>query len=273
MTGTGDAVIDCRGVVKIYPAGSGRVQALRGVDLEIRRGELVALAGPSGSGKSSLLRIVAGLDDASAGRVEVAGVDFALVPRRRRRQVRARLLAHVYQRPEDNLLAHLTAFEQVARVAHRRRAGVGDALRVLELVGLGDRLEHRPHELSGGEQQRLAFARAAVGDPAIVIADEPTAELDVASTDRVLATIEELHRSGTTIVLATHDPHVLDRIDHVVTMRDGAIASVRRSGRELAVVDATGRLQLPPAVRDHLPGDRVAVSWDASDAAGRIEAP
>jgi putative ABC transport system ATP-binding protein len=269
----GDVIIDCRGVVKIYASGSGRVQALRGVDLRIGRGGLVALAGPSGSGKSSLLRILAGLDAASAGRVEVAGVDFADVPRRRRRLVRARVLAHVYQRPEDNLLGHLTAWEQVARVARRRHAALADAQRALDAVGLGDRAHHRPHELSGGEQQRLAFARATVGDPAIVIADEPTAELDLESTDRVLETIEALHRSGTTIILATHDPHVLERVDHVVTMRDGTVASERVAGRELAVVDGAGRLVLPPGVRSRLAGDRATVSWDEQHAAGRIEAP
>lgn len=255
-------VIECAGLVKIYPTASGRVQALRGVDLDVERGDLVALIGPSGSGKSSLLRILAGLDEASAGRVVVGGVDFAQVPRRRRRQVRSRLLSHVYQRPGDNLLSHLTAIEQVERVAARRGHPPRAAAKMLEQVGLSHRHHHRPDELSGGEQQRLALARAAVGQPSLVIADEPTAELDTATTQAVLDTIVELNRGGTTIVLATHDPHVLDQVDHAVTLRDGTIASVRRGSEELSAIDQTGRLQLPPELRERFPRSTAQLAWD-----------
>lgn len=256
-----DALVRCRGVVKIYTSAAGRVQALRGVDLTIERGELVALVGPSGSGKSSLLRIVAGLDEASAGTVSVDGVDFARVPRNRRRAVRSRLLSHVYQQPSDNLLEHLTAIEQVERVATRRGAGPGAAGEALDRVGLSHRHRHRPDELSGGEQQRLAFARAVVGRPALVIADEPTAELDTATTSTILDLIAELNAAGTTILLATHDPVALERIDHVVTLRDGAVAGVRRDGTERAVIDSIGRLQLPPEARRHFPDASAGIGW------------
>jgi putative ABC transport system ATP-binding protein len=260
-----DPLIRCVGVVKIYPSASGKVQALRGVDLTIERGETIALVGPSGSGKSSLLRIIAGLDEPSAGIVEVDGVDFARVPRRHRRRVRSLMLSHVYQRPTDNLLGYETALRQVQRVAVRRGHSPEAAVEVLERVGLGHRLDHRPSELAGGEQQRLAFARAAVGEPAVIIADEPTAELDRDSRGRVLETIGDLAASGITILLATHDRHVIERIDHVVTLRDGAIASVRRGDDELAVIDQSGRLQLPPDIRAKFPDARARLRWDGDD--------
>ncbi len=258
----GDVLIRCVGVVKIYPAGSGRVQALRGVDLTIARGDAVVVAGPSGSGKSSLLRIIAGLDEPTAGVVEVDGVDLARVPRRRRRLVRSRLLSHVYQRPLDNLVSHETAVEQVQRVAVRRGAEPEAALEMLDRVGLAGRRDHRPGELSGGEQQRLAFARAAVGSPALIIADEPTAELDRASGRQVLDTIDALAAEGITVLVATHDRQVQERISHVVTLRDGAVASVRIGDDELFVIDDSGRLQLPPDLRGRFPEGRARLAWD-----------
>jgi putative ABC transport system ATP-binding protein len=258
----GDVLIRCVGVVKIYAAESGRVQALRGVDLTIDRGDAVVVVGPSGSGKSSLLRIIAGLDVPSAGVVEVDGVDLARVPRRRRRLVRSRLLSHVYQRPLDNLVSHETALEQVQRMAVRRGAGTAAALEMLERVGLLDRHDHRPGELSGGEQQRLAFARAAVGPPALIIADEPTAELDRASSQHVIDTMGALAAEGITVLVATHDRQVQEQIAHVVTLRDGAIASVRIGEEELSVIDDSGRLQLPPDLRRRFPDGRAHLAWD-----------
>jgi putative ABC transport system ATP-binding protein len=260
-TETGDRV-RCRGLVKIYSAATGQVQALRGVDLDIPAGRVVAVVGPSGGGKSSLLRIMAGLERATAGSVTVDGIDLAQVGSRARRRLRARLLSHVYQRPADNLISHLTAAQQVARVAVRRGQRPDAAVAMLERVDLGTRLDHRPGELSGGEQQRLAFARAAVGAPSIIIADEPTAELDSANSTRVLDTIDLLVDTGVTVVVATHDPQVVERIDHVVILRDGAIEAIEEQGRTYAAIDHTGRIQLPPGLHHRFPGDRAVLAWN-----------
>jgi putative ABC transport system ATP-binding protein len=257
-----EPLISCRGVIKIYASAAGRVTALRGVDLVVDEGALVALVGPSGSGKSSLLRIIAGLDEASAGTVSVGGVDFAEVPRRQRRLVRSRLLSHVYQRPRDNLLGHLQAIEQVRRVARHRGVPDAEADDALERVGLAHRRHHRPDDMSGGEQQRLALARSVVGHPALVIADEPTAELDTAATLAILEVIRELSAEGATILMATHDPIALEHIDHVVELRDGTVARVRRDGRDRVVIDGAGRLHLPPDVDQRFPDRTAHIDWD-----------
>lgn len=257
--------VECIGVVKIYFAATGNIQALRGVDLVVHQHRTVAIVGPSGSGKSSLLRIIAGLDQPTAGIVRVGGIDLTQLPQRQRRRLRSHVVRHVYQQPSDNLLDHLTALEQVERVAVRSGETSQAALAMLERVGLADRRNHRPSELSGGEQQRLAFARAAVGTASIVIADEPTAELDVASGTRVLDAIEHLNTIGVSVLLATHDPQALERIDHIVTLRDGATASVLEDGRLHSVIDGAGRLQLPPEIRHRFQRARAELAWDDNE--------
>lgn len=266
-------VIECSSLLRVFESATGRVQAVRGVDLAIDSGRSVAVVGPSGSGKSSLLRMIGGLDTPTAGDVLIDGVNLVRLTSSARRQVRARLLAHVHQRPMDNLLGHLTALEQVIRVARRRGGGRNEAVEMLESLGLAHRTDHLPEQLSGGEQQRLAFARAAVGSPAVIIADEPTAELDAASTDRVLDAIERLTREGITALVATHDARVLERVDQVVTLRDGSIASVTESGTELAVIDRSGRIQLPPAAREHFAERRAMVVWDPDREIYTLERP
>lgn len=268
-----EPIVECVNVLKVYESASGRVQAVRGVDLRVEPATSVAVVGPSGSGKSSLLRIIAGLDEPTAGQVLIGGVDLARLRPGRRRRTRARLLSHVDQRPADNLLDHLDVFEQVDRVARRRGAPPGAAREMLDRVGLAHRADHRPHQLSGGEQQRVAFVRGAVGDPALIIADEPTAELDTVSTALVLDTVEHLVASGTTILLATHDPQVLERLDHVVALRDGAVASVTQGGTELAVIDHAGRLQLPVEVRRHFTADRARLDWDPHTGRLTVDVP
>lgn len=268
-----NAVVECTNLLRVFESASGRVLAVRGVDLTIDAGRVVAVVGPSGSGKSSLLRMMGGLDEPSAGDVYVDGVNLARLSGGARSRLRARLLAHVHQRPSDNLLPHLTAIDQVQRVARRRRAAHDDAHRMLERLGLGGRADHFPHQLSGGEQQRLAFARGAVGAPVMIIADEPTAELDSESTELVLDAIERLAADGITVVLATHDPQVLGRVDEVVTLRDGSVASVTTGGEELAVIDQAGRIQLPPDVRDHFADHRARLRWDAARRRLTVEAP
>lgn len=266
-------VIECTSLLRVFESASGRVQAVRGVDLTIESGRAVAVVGPSGSGKSSLLRMIGGLDEPSAGDVLVDGVNLARLSRGSRRRMRARLIANIHQRPTDNLLSHLTALDQVMHVAHRRGSGMTESLEMLDALGLADRAGHLPGQMSGGEQQRLAFARGAVGAPAVVVADEPTAELDTGSSDRVLDAIERLSHDGITVLVATHDPLVLERVDEVVMLRDGSVASVTDSGIELAVIDHAGRIQLPPDVREHFPGRRARISWDPGRRVFTVEEP
>ncbi len=266
-------VVECFGLLRVFETASGRVQAVRGVDLTIESGRSAAVVGPSGSGKTSLLRMIGGLDEPSAGDVLIDGVNLVRLSRTARRRMRARLIANVHQRPGDNLLPHLNALDQVMHVAHRRGVGLNESMRMLEDLGLADRTDHLPSQLSGGEQQRLAFARGAVGAPAVIVADEPTAELDTASTDRVLDAIDQLSREGITVLVATHDPRVLGRVDEVIMLRDGSVASVTDRGTELAVIDHAGRIQLPPEVREHFPDRRARISWDPERRIFTVEEP
>ena len=266
-------VIECTGLLRVFESSTGRVQAVRGVDLTIESGRAVAVVGPSGSGKSTLLRMIGGLDEPSAGDVLIDGVNLARLSRGERRRMRARMIASIHQRPSDNLLVHLTALDQVMHVAHRRGVGLDESLEMLDALGLGDRIDHLPNQMSGGEQQRLAFARGAVGAPAVIIADEPTAELDTDSSDRVLDAIGRLTGDGITVLVATHDPRVLERVDEVVMLRDGSVASVTDQGIELAVIDHAGRIQLPPDVREHFPDRRARISWDPDRGVFTVEGP
>lgn len=266
-----DPVVICSHLVKIYDSAVGRVQAVRGVDLELERGKATAVIGPSGSGKSSLLRMIAGLERPTAGTALVAGVDLHRLRPGRRAKARAELLTHVYQRPSDNLIAHLTARQQLDRVVRGPRGlSADDAMR---LMGLGDRAGHMPSELSGGEQQRLAFARAGVAGHPLIIADEPTSQLDSENVQAVLDVVFLLIERGASVLLATHDARILTAVDQVVTLRDGAVATITAAGSELAVIDSSGRLQLAPNVLDSFPDRRAKVTWDENQERLTLDPP
>jgi putative ABC transport system ATP-binding protein len=181
--------------------------------------------GPSGSGKSSLLRILACVDRPTAGSVRIGGVEVAAMGARGRRRVRRELVGYVFQQPGDNLLPYLTAREQLELAARLRgRVGSGEGERLLAVLGLAQRAEHRPEQLSGGEQQRLAFAAAVVGGPALVVADEPTAELDSEAGERLMQAVLALREAGTSLVVASHDPVVTGAADAIVRLHDGEVA-------------------------------------------------
>jgi ABC-type lipoprotein export system ATPase subunit len=211
----------CRNVSRVY---QGQVHALKKVSVGIPPGKVTAIVGPSGSGKSTLLRILAALDRPTEGEVEIAGASLAALSRRSRRDLRRRHIGFVFARPADNLVPYLTAVELVRLAADIRGVDVGgQPEELLDGLGLGHRKGHRPVELSGGEQQRLALAAAVVGDPALVLADEPTAELDRASARLLVEALHGLAARGTGLAVATHDPVVVEAADQVIRIADGGI--------------------------------------------------
>jgi putative ABC transport system ATP-binding protein len=219
-------LIEGRGLAKTYRLGQVDVAALRGVDVDVAAGEFIAITGPSGSGKSTLMHILGCLDTPTAGSYRLDGEDVSGLSGKRLAQVRNRKVGFVFQ--TFNLMPRLTVEENVA-LPLKYRGGVlrgerrARALRLLERLGLADRVGHRPDELSGGERQRVAIARALVGEPAILMADEPTGNLDSRAGGEVLQTFAELHGAGHTIVLVTHDPNVAARAERVIQMSDGRV--------------------------------------------------
>jgi putative ABC transport system ATP-binding protein len=219
-------------VRKIYRTGAGEVLALRDASLSIGEGEFVAVMGPSGSGKTTLLNCLSGLDDIDAGRVMLDGESLHEMSDAARTRNRATSMGFVFQ--QFNLIPVLTALENVEIPLLLSRVHSSEARRraaaTLERVGLGHRTDHRPNELSGGEQQRVTIARAVVGRPRMVWADEPTGALDSESADEVMDLMTELHRDGLTLVLVTHDPGVGARAQRTIRMRDGQIVSDEANG-------------------------------------------
>jgi putative ABC transport system ATP-binding protein len=220
-------ILSARGVRKVYRTGSLRVDALRGIDLDIRGGELVMVMGPSGNGKTTMLNCLSGLDDIDGGTVVIDGHDIHALPDARRTEHRARRMGFVFQ--SFNLIPVFTAAENVELpllvTGVRSREARGRSRTMLERVGLGDRADHRPNELSGGEQQRVAIARALVAEPAIVWADEPTGNLDSQTADAVLDLLMEVHAAGQTLVVVTHDRGVGARGERLVQVRDGRVVA------------------------------------------------
>ncbi len=225
-----NAVIHCDQVVRSYRMGDATVHAVRGIDLSINRGEFAAITGPSGCGKSTLLHLLGAVDIPSGGRVFVNGRDTSTLSDHDATAFRLRYIGFVFQR--FYLMPTLSALENVelplAEAGMAGRARKARAAELLGYVGLGDRRGHRPTQLSGGEQQRVAIARALANEPALLLADEPTGELDAATGERLLELFGQLHRDGTTLVFVTHDTVVANTAQRVIRLLDGRVAADTR---------------------------------------------
>ena len=286
----------CDNLVKIYKIADLEVVALQGLDLMVDPGEFIAVVGASGSGKSTLQNILGGMDTPTAGKAEVAGFDLTSLTPKERTIYRRRIVGFVWQQTTRNLLPYLDAKENVElplvlegmRGADRREY----AGELLALVGMSERASHRPDELSGGEQQRVAIAIALANRPKVLFADEPTGELDTETAGEVFATLRAANRRlGVTVVVLTHDPLVSEQVDRTIAIRDGRTSTetLRRSqiddlgeqrviAAEFAVLDRAGRLQLPAEyvdalelerrVRLELEPDHIGVWPDRHDSGG-----
>ncbi|MER5474694.1 ABC transporter ATP-binding protein [Streptomyces sp. NPDC002685] len=279
-----DALITCDRLVRIFSTDGVEVQALQGLDLLVQKGELMALVGASGSGKSTLMNILAGLDTPTAGAARVAGRDLLTMGAKRRLRYQREVVGFVWQQTSRNLLPYLTAAQnvvlpmQLAGSRTRRRARSERALELLELLGVADCRGRRPHEMSGGQQQRVAIAVALANAPAVLLADEPTGELDSHTAEQIFAAFRTANELlGTTVVIVTHDQAVASEVRRTVAIRDGRTSTevLRRTevdaatgqeavvAREYAMLDRAGRLQLPAEYTQALGmRDRVALELE-----------
>ena len=276
------ALITCDRLVRIFTADGVEVQALQGLDLVVERGELLALVGASGSGKSTLLNILAGLDRPTAGAASVAGFDLVDMDAKSRLRYRREVVGFVWQQTARNLFPYLTAHQNVVlpmqlsgRGGHLggRRRRAARAAELLDLLGVAHCHDRRPDRMSGGEQQRTAIAVALANEPSLVLADEPTGELDSAAAEQVLAAFRTVNEElGTTVVVVTHDQTVASAVRRTVAVRDGLTASevLRRTtlgedggeavtAHEYATIDRSGRLQLPRRFTEALAIERRVV--------------
>ena len=229
------ALIHIENLTKVYQMGEVQVHALRGVSLTLKEAEYVAIMGASGSGKSTLMNMIGLLDRPTSGSYRIQGAEASKLSRTRLADLRNKEIGFVFQ--QFNLLARISARRQVelplfyAGISGRK--GREMAMEALALVGLAERANHRPEELSGGEQQRVAIARALVNKPSLLLADEPTGALDSQTGAEVLDLIDELHARGLTVVMVTHDPQVAQRTARVITLSDGEVTSDEQNGRKL----------------------------------------
>jgi putative ABC transport system ATP-binding protein len=228
-------LIEIRDLTKTYGSGDVAVHALAGVDVTVERGEFTAIMGPSGSGKSTLMNILGCLDRPTGGSYVLDGKDVSQLSKDELAGVRNRKIGFVFQ--SYNLLPRLNAAKNVMLpLLYNGHEGLSDreyhqrAIEALESVGLGDRVHHRPNELSGGQQQRVAIARALVTKPSIILADEPTGNLDTRSSEEIIDLLHQLHEDGATIVMVTHEPDIAAHAERIISLRDGEIASDARNG-------------------------------------------
>ncbi|GIG20626.1 ABC transporter ATP-binding protein [Cellulomonas chitinilytica] len=280
-----DALVVCDNLVRIFQSGSVEVQALQGLDLLVDEGEMVAVVGASGSGKSTLLAVLSGMDAPTAGKVRVGRWDLMAMHASDRVAYRRTMVGFVWQQTSRNLLPYLTSRQNVAlpmtgTPRRQRAARAGD---LLDLVGVGHLADRQPHEMSGGEQQRVAIATALANEPQLLLADEPTGELDTTTAQEVFDALRTANReAGTTVVVVTHDQAVSGQVERTVAIRDGRTSSEvlrRHTGgdathEEYAVMDRAGRVQVPKEYRDALAltrrvrlaleGDHVSVRPDGS---------
>ena len=232
--GRSEYTVVCRDVKREYILGKVKVGALRGVSLDIKRGEYISIMGPSGSGKSTLFNMIGGLDTPTAGKVFIDEVDIAQLDPYELAWLRCRKIGYIFQ--TFNLIPVMTALENITLPMIFAGLTPDDYLpkgaKMLKLVGLGDRLQHKPTELSGGQQQRVAIARSLANDPAIVLADEPTGNLDLKTGRDIISLLRQLNKkSGVTVISATHDLKMIDVSDRIFWIRDGKIAKIEERGK------------------------------------------
>jgi putative ABC transport system ATP-binding protein len=230
-------IIETIDITKVFGMGDISVAALRGINIEINSGEFVAIMGPSGSGKSTLMHILGCLSQPTSGQYILDGEDVSALDKVELAHIRNRKLGFIFQ--AYNLLARTTALRNVSLPLlynhnNKLENGVGDekARDMLELVGLADRIHHQPHELSGGQQQRVAIARALINDPVLVIADEPTGNLDSRSGIEIMNLLHKLHGQGTTIVMVTHDPKIAEHTQRTIQLTDGLVDNIIHNGKK-----------------------------------------
>lgn len=236
-------MISVKELNKTYIMGPTKVFALRGVTLDIQRNEFVALMGPSGSGKSTLMNLLGCLDTPTSGEYWLNGINVSTMEDNDLAEVRNKEIGFIFQ--TFNLLPRLSALENVAlplvyagmSKTHRREK----AMEVLEAVGLGDRVEHKPNELSGGQRQRVAIARALVNDPSIILADEPTGNLDTKTSIEIMGILEKIHQQGNTVILVTHEPDIAEHAHRSVRLRDGMVESDELNENIITVDDPDHR--------------------------------
>ncbi len=241
----GQTIIQTTDVRKVYGMGEVSVAALDGVSIKIQEGEFVAIMGPSGSGKSTLMNILGCLDRPTDGRYILDDDDVSDLEKTELAAIRSRQIGFIFQ--SYNLLSRTTALDNVKlpliynrenKVSPEERVEI--ARRKLEAVGLGDRAQHQPHELSGGQQQRVAIARALVNDPVLILADEPTGNLDTRSGEEIMNLLHELHEDGRTIVMVTHDHEIAEHTQRTIHLRDGKVEKVIKNGKKHAPRDKKG---------------------------------